>query len=178
MLKQEGRIDHQERSVSKKNLFSDKFFICPPIRSVIQMEVEDLHHHLLKHQQDPNSQRKKKTRIKLQAFAEVCDRTGFSDRAASFIASSVPEDAGSTQKEDFNSMKDRNKIRRAKKEFVLSISSMTRLHCYYFYGREDKTKAQEEIDNVKHKRTAIERRTCEFWLKNQNLIMWDILHLL
>ena len=36
---------------------------------------------------------------------------------------------------------------------------MTRFHCYcicYFDGRKEKTMAQEEIDNVKHKRTVIE----------------------
>ena len=85
------------------------------MRLVIQIKVENLHHHLLRYQRDPNFQRKKKTRIKLHALAEACDRTEVSDKAASFIASSVLEDVGSMQKEDFNSVIDRNKIRRARK---------------------------------------------------------------
>ena len=90
MLKQERKIDHQEPSTGKLEEFvQEQFILHPPMRSVIQMKVEDLHHHLLRYQQDPNFQRKKTTTIKLHALAEACDRTGVSDRAASFIAFSV-----------------------------------------------------------------------------------------
>ena len=96
----------------------------------------------------------------MQALAEACDRTGVSDRAASFIASSVLEDVGSIQKEDFNSVIDRNKIRRARKrvrsEHQQNDKITLLLQGIYFDGRKDKTMAQEEIDNVKHKRTVIE----------------------
>ena len=96
----------------------------------------------------------------MQALAEACDRTGVSDRAASFIASSVLEDVGSIQKEDFNSVIDRNKIRRARKrvcpEHQQNDKITLLLQGIYFDGRKDKTKAREKIDNVKHKRTVLE----------------------
>ena len=96
----------------------------------------------------------------MQALAEACDRTEVSDRAASFIASSVLEDVGSIQKEDFNSVIDRNKIRRARKrvpsEHQQNDKITLLLQGIYFNGRRDKTMAQEEIDNVKHKRTVLE----------------------
>ena len=95
----------------------------------------------------------------MQALAEACDRTVVSDRAASFIASSVLEDVGSIQKEDFNSVIDRNKIRRARKrvrsEHQQNDKTTLLLQGIHFDGRKDKTMAQEEIDNVKHKRTVI-----------------------
>ena len=93
-------------------------------------------------------------------LAEACDRTRVSDRAASFIGSSVLEDVGSIQKEDFNSVIDRNKIRRARKrvrsEHQQNDKITLLLKGIYFDGRKDKTMAQEEIDNVKHKRTGLE----------------------
>ena len=97
----------------------------------------------------------------MQALAEAaCDRTGVSDRAASFIASSVLEDVGSIEKEDFNSVIDQNKIRRARKrvssEHLQNDEITLLLQGIYFDGRKDKTMAQEEIDNVKHKRTVLE----------------------
>ena len=97
----------------------------------------------------------------MQALAKACDRTGVSDRAASFIASSVLEDVSSIQKEDFTSVIDQNKIRRARKrvrsENQQSDKISLLLQGSYFDGRKDKTMAQEEIDNVKHKRTVLEK---------------------
>ena len=77
---------------------------------------------------------------------------------------SLLEDVGSKQKEEFNSVIDRNMIRKARKTVCFEYQRYDKitllLHGIYFDGREDKTMAQEETDNVKHKRTVIDRKTC------------------
>ena len=117
MLKQEERIDYQEPSTSKQeesvqeqiylissNEISDSDESGGSSSSSSSFEISTR----------PKLPMKQKTRIKLQALAEACNRTGVSDRGASFIPSSVL-DVGSIQKKDFNSVIDRNKIWRARK---------------------------------------------------------------
>lgn len=55
---------------------------------------------------------KKKSRTKLETFAEACGRMGISGRVASFISSSM---LVSYKKDDVSAVIDENMIRRAKK---------------------------------------------------------------
>ena len=90
LLKQEGKIDHQEPSTSKQEesvqeqislISSDEISDSDGSGGSSSSSFEISTRSKLSTQ--------KQTRIKFQALAEAWDRTGVSDRAASFIASSV-----------------------------------------------------------------------------------------
>ena len=99
MLKQEGRIDHQESSTSKQegSVLEQIYFISSDEASDLD-ESGGSSSSSFEISTRPKLPTTKKTRIKLRALAEACDRTGVSDRGTSFIAFSVLEDVGSIQK--------------------------------------------------------------------------------
>lgn len=158
ILKQEGIAEHQEPSTSKRQETSQEQPSSSASSETEDTSIESSSSYELTPRDKHDM--KEKTGMKLQVLAEACDRTGVSDRAASFIASSLLEDVGSIREDDVSSVIDRNKIRRARKrvrsEHQQDDKITLPLQGIFFDGRKDKTMTQEEIDNVKHRRTVVE----------------------
>lgn len=114
--KQEGKTDHQKPSTSKQETFQEETSSSASSESDDASIESSFSYELTLRQKTRHEE--KKTATKLHVLAEVCDRTGFSDRAASFIAY-VLEDVGSIRDDDVSAVIDRIKIRRAGKKSSL-----------------------------------------------------------
>ena len=96
-------------------------------------------------------------------LASACDRTGVSDRAAAFIASSVLHDEAGCSETNPSLVIDRSKVRRSRRRHRRLLqesnaeaavrSSITGL---YFDGRKDQTLIQKKIGNTSSKDTIQE----------------------
>jgi len=96
----------------------------------------------------------------ISVFAEACDRTGVSNRAAAFLASSMLQDVGIITENDTSSVIDKCKIQRARKKSrmnnVTLNNSVIYLQSLYFDGKKDQTLTQTQINGSMHKRTVVE----------------------
>lgn len=102
------------------------------------------------------------TRIRLQQFSQVCDRTGIADRPAALLASAILADIDKTlpPENEINFIIDRNKVRREKfktrtdlqsKQFALN----QRVPGIYFDGRSDHTNVLQAREDGKNHQNVV-----------------------
>ena len=91
--------------------------------------------------------RQKRPLPDISVFAEACDCTGVSNRAAAFLASSMLHGAGVITENDTSSVIDKNKIYRARKKRRMNSMAMNKtvlhLQSLYFDDRKDQTITQK-----------------------------------
>ena len=108
----------------------------------------------------PHKRRPKGHVRDISVLAEACDRTGVSNRAAAFLASSLLQDAGVITESNTTSVIDKKRIERARKKLrMYSLAANKKAlqpQSLYFDGRKDQSLTQKEINGSLHQRTIVE----------------------
>ena len=110
----------------------------------------------------PATQKKRQKRPlpDISVLAEACDCTGVSNRAASFLASSMLHGAGVITENDASLVIDKNKIYRARKKRRMNSVALSKtalhLQSLYYDGRKDQTITQKLINGRMHESNEVE----------------------
>lgn len=86
--------------------------------------------------------------VDFRNLAEACDRTGVSDRCASFLVNAVLQDLGVVSRNDPSKLLNRSKLRRERKrrrtELKKESPGNLKITGIYFDGRKDRTLLTEK----------------------------------